>query len=65
MLRRTRGMKETEMRHIAQMIALIISEPESEEVKAKVKNDVAELTSKFPLYANRLSAGKSESITAS
>jgi len=60
----TRGMKGTEMRSIAKMIASIIREPESEEVKTKVKKDVAELTEKFPLYANRLSAGKSGSISA-
>lgn len=50
----TRGMKEPEMKQIAQLIASIIYEPESENVKAKVKNDVAELTRKFPLYEHRL-----------
>jgi glycine hydroxymethyltransferase len=61
----TRGMREAEMKQIAQMIASIIREPESEKVKTKVKKDVAELTAKFPLYAHRLSATKSESISAS
>jgi glycine hydroxymethyltransferase len=54
----TRGMREDEMRQIAEMIASVIHEPESEEVKAKVKKDVAELTEKFPLYAHRLTENK-------
>ncbi len=61
----TRGMKEAEMKQIAQMIASIVNEPESEEVKTKIKNDVAELTAKFPLYAHRLRGEQSESISAS
>ena len=61
----TRGMKETEMREIAKLIASIIQEPESEEVKTSVKKSVAELAAKFPLYAHRLREEKSESITAS
>ncbi len=61
----TRGMKEDEMRKIGGLIADIIREPESEEVKTKVKNDVAELTAKFPLYAHRLRGEQSESISAS
>jgi glycine hydroxymethyltransferase len=60
----TRGMREAEMRQIAQMIASIIRESESEEVKAKVKKDVAELTAKFPLYAHRID-GKTDAISAS
>lgn len=50
----TRGMKEDEMRLIGKLIAEVIHAPESEEVKAKVKREVAELTAKFPLYAHRL-----------
>jgi glycine hydroxymethyltransferase len=61
----TRGMNETEMKQIAEMIASIVREPESEEVQAKVKKNVAELTAKFPLYAHRLREGKSETISAS
>ncbi len=61
----TRGMKEAEMREIGGLIASIIREPESEEVKTKVKNAVAELTAKFSLYAYRLNGEKSESISAS
>jgi glycine hydroxymethyltransferase len=48
----TRGMKEAEMKQIGELIASLIREPESEIVKANVKRDVAELTAKFPLYAN-------------
>src|SRR5881394_1730733 len=50
----TRGMKEAEMREIGQMIAAIVGEPQSEEVRNNVKRGVAELTAKFPLYAKRL-----------
>ena len=50
----TRGMKEAEMREIGRLIAAIIHEPESEDVKAKVQHGVAELTASFPLYPNRL-----------
>ena len=49
----TRGMKETEMRAIGDMIASVIREPESDEVKAKVKHQVAEITAKFPMYPDR------------
>ena len=60
----TRGMKEDEMRKIGGFIAAIVREPESEDVKAKVKSEVLELTEKFPLYAHRLRGVKSETITA-
>lgn len=46
----TRGMKEAEMRSIGEMIAAIIHEPESEDVKTRVKQQVAEITSRFPMY---------------
>jgi glycine hydroxymethyltransferase len=61
----TRGMKETEMKQIGKLIASIIREPESETVKTQVKKDVAELTAKFPLYAQRLNGAKTEAISAS
>jgi glycine hydroxymethyltransferase len=61
----TRGMKEDEMRVIGRLIASVIREPESEEVKANVKREVAELTEKFPLYAHRLNDGKTDAISAS
>jgi glycine hydroxymethyltransferase len=49
----TRGMKEPEMRQIGQMIASVISEPESEEVKTRVRREVAEIIAKFPMYPTR------------
>ena len=49
----TRGMKEADMKLIGEMIASVIHEPESAEVKTKVKRDVAELTAKFPMYSSR------------
>ena len=60
----TRGMKEDEMRKIGEMIASIIREPESEEVKAKVRQGVAEVTAKFPMYPNRLKIKQGEVSTA-
>jgi glycine hydroxymethyltransferase len=50
----TRGMKEAEMREIGRLIAEIIHAPESEEIRRKVQQGVAELTARFPLYAGRL-----------
>ena len=50
----TRGMKEPEMREIGRMIAEIVHEPQSEEVRNRVMHAVSELTAKFPLYAKRL-----------
>lgn len=47
----TRGMKEAEMTKIGEMIAELIRDPNSEAVKTKVKAEVAELTSHFPMYA--------------
>jgi glycine hydroxymethyltransferase len=60
----TRGMGETEMKQIAAMIASIIREPESEEVKTRVKTEVAELTERFPLYAHRLKEKSTSAISA-
>ncbi len=57
----TRGMKEAEMKLIGEMIAAVIYEPESEEVKTRVKRGVAELTAKFPMYPNRLKEKQSSS----
>jgi glycine hydroxymethyltransferase len=54
----TRGMKEAEMREIGRMIAAIVHEPQSEEVREKVKRSVAEVTAKFPLYAKRLKTAR-------
>lgn len=60
----TRGMRETEMRVIGRLIASVIQAPESEDMKANVKREVAELTDKFPLYAHRLADGKTGAISA-
>src|SRR5258707_1283791 len=46
----TRGMKENDMRAIGNMIASIIREPESEEMKTRIRREVAELTAQFPMY---------------
>src|SRR5436190_1016422 len=59
----TRGMKEAEMRTIGSMIAALIKEPESEEVKTKVRREVAELTAKFPMYDKRLKPQTGEAIS--
>lgn len=61
----TRGMKTDEMRTIGRLIAEVVREPESEDMKSKVKAEVLELTEKFPLYAHRLNNSKGESISAS
>jgi glycine hydroxymethyltransferase len=59
----TRGMGAQEMREIARMLAAVIMEPESEQVRNAVRRQVAELTDKFPLYAHRLRpAAQSEAI---
>jgi glycine hydroxymethyltransferase len=60
----TRGMKEDEMRQIGRLIAEVIRDPESDEVKRRVKSEVLELTEKFPLYAHRLRGEKSETGSA-
>jgi glycine hydroxymethyltransferase len=54
----TRGMKEPEMREIGRLIAEVIHAPESEEVRNKVKREVADLTARFPLYPKRLRVEK-------
>ena len=50
----TRGMKEEEMKEIARMIALIISDIGDENTIAKVRGEVAELCGRFPLYPGRI-----------
>ncbi len=49
----TRGMKEAEMKKIGEMIASVIWEPESEEVRARVRRQVKEIASGFPMYPGR------------
>jgi glycine hydroxymethyltransferase len=50
----TRGMGEEEMVAVARMIAEVLHDPQSEEVRKKVQEQVAELTGHFPLYPKRL-----------
>jgi glycine/serine hydroxymethyltransferase len=51
------------MKQIGEMIAALIHEPESEEVKNRVRNEVAEVTSRFPMYPARLQEKRSEAGT--
>ncbi len=46
----TRGMKEAEMKRIAELIALTLKDPANESNLAQVRKGVEELTKKFPLY---------------
>ncbi|MHA1868582.1 MAG: serine hydroxymethyltransferase [Candidatus Heimdallarchaeaceae archaeon] len=46
----TRGMKESEMKVIAEGLAKVIKAKGDPEVSAKVKQDILELTKQFPLY---------------
>ena len=57
----TRGMKEGEMRTIGRLIAEVVRDAESEEVKSRVKAEVLDLTDNFPLYSHRL---KNEAASA-
>src|SRR5918911_716052 len=50
----TRGMGEEEMRQVARLIAAGLHDPESEEVRSRVRDSVHELAARFPLYAGRL-----------
>ncbi|HSB12625.1 MAG TPA: serine hydroxymethyltransferase [Blastocatellia bacterium] len=50
----TRGMKEDEMRLIAGLISEVLADPESESVRAGVRDRVKELCERFPIYENRL-----------
>jgi glycine hydroxymethyltransferase len=60
----TRGMREAEMKKIGEIIASVILEPESEEVKTQAKADVAEIAARFPMYPNRLKQKRDEAISA-
>ena len=56
----TRGMKESEMKKIGELIASVIKEPESESLRDSVRKDVAEITTGFPMYPNRLKSPSAE-----
>jgi glycine hydroxymethyltransferase len=47
-------MGEADMKTVARLIAEILHEPESEDVREKVRREVSELAARFPLYPNRL-----------
>lgn len=47
----TRGMKENDMEIIAEFINRIISNPADEKIKQDIKQEVLNLTSRFPMYA--------------
>jgi len=50
----SRGIKEEEMRTIGRLIARIINDITDEKRIREVKNEVASLGEKFPLYSNRM-----------
>jgi glycine hydroxymethyltransferase len=50
----TRGMGEDEMREVARLIAEVLHDPQSEDVRRKVQQGVSELSARFPLYPKRL-----------
>jgi glycine hydroxymethyltransferase len=54
----TRGMKEGEMNIIGNLIADVVQNSESDEIKARVRGEVKSLTERFPLYAGRTSDGR-------
>jgi glycine hydroxymethyltransferase len=46
----TRGMKESEMKKIAEWITVVLSNADNADIKLKVKNSVKELCQSFPIY---------------
>jgi glycine hydroxymethyltransferase len=50
----TRGMREAEMVHIAELVDRVLSNLGSSAVETAVRNDVQELTARFPLFPHRL-----------
>jgi glycine hydroxymethyltransferase len=52
----TRGMKEAEMERIAELINTVLSSPEDAALAARVREDVREMTSRFPLYPTSFNA---------
>jgi glycine hydroxymethyltransferase len=59
----TRGMKEDDMRTIGRLIAEVVREPQSEEMKANVKREVLELTARFPMYSKRYREDKAGAVS--
>ncbi len=58
----TRGMREPQMRRIAQLLARALASHENEAVLAEVRREVVELTGTFPIYLNR--ARRADRVTA-
>ena len=50
----TRGMRETDMDQIAELIARVLASPDDDHVLGMVKHEVERLCRKFPLYPERL-----------
>jgi glycine hydroxymethyltransferase len=50
----TRGMREGEMAEIARLVDRVLQAGGSASIEAKVRGEVQELTSRFPLYPDRL-----------
>ena len=46
----TRGMKESEMKRVGELFALILKSPNDERVRTQVRAGVHELCQQFPLY---------------
>jgi glycine hydroxymethyltransferase len=51
----TRGMKESEMKEIAHMIAKVLEKPNDSELKLKIRKEAEELCSQFPIYGELIS----------
>ena len=49
----TRGCREEDFRNIARMIVEVLKNPDSEEIKNKVRESVRELTERLPLYSDK------------
>ena len=46
----TRGLKESDMKHISGLIVKIIDNPKDEQIKQKVREEVLNICKRFPLY---------------
>ena len=53
-------MGEEEMRQVARLIAEVLHDPESEEVRNSIHQSVRELAARFPLYPRRVRAAEPE-----
>jgi glycine hydroxymethyltransferase len=56
----TRGMKEGEMKEIANFIDEVLRAPEDQTVAVRISGEVKDLTSRFPLYPNAFGARGAE-----